>query len=182
MKLTIHPTRFRSPQAAISLVELLVSVAIASIIFAAVGSLSVFTSRSFVAMGNYNDLDRVSRNALDSMSREIRQTRQLTDYTTNKLTFREMDGSSLVFEFSPGTGTLVRKKGGADTTLLTQCDFLTFNISQRNPSNNFSFFPVSGTNFATAKLIDVNWRCSRKIFGNKVNTESVQTAKIVLRN
>jgi hypothetical protein len=33
-----------------------------------------------------------------------------------------------------------------------------------------------------AKLVDVSWLCSRKILGRKVNTESVQTAKIVMRN
>jgi prepilin-type N-terminal cleavage/methylation domain-containing protein len=182
MKPNFNPTNFRTLSAAFSLVELLIAVAVASIVFAAVGSLSLFTTRSLVAMGNYNDLDRASRNALDTMSREIRQTRQLTGYAVNKLTFQNLDGSALVFEFNPGDGTLVCKKGTASTTLLTQCDLLTFHISQRNPSNNFSFYPVSGTNYATAKLIDVNWRCSRNILGNKANTESVQTAKIVVRN
>jgi len=169
-------------QAGMSLMELLVAVAIASIVFAAVGSLSMFTSRSFVAMGNYNDLDRASRNALDSMSRDIRQAKQLVSYSSSKLSFTNMDGSTLVFEYNPSTGKLTRKLGTTTTTLLTQCDFLTFSISQRNPMTNFAFYAVSGNNYGTAKLIDVNWRCSRKILGNKVNTESVQTAKIVLRN
>jgi prepilin-type N-terminal cleavage/methylation domain-containing protein len=182
MNLTHQLHSHRATQSGLSLVELLVSVAVASIVFAAVGSLSLFTTRSFVAMGNYNDLDRVSRNALDTMSREIRQAKQLTGYTSNKLTFQNQDNSTVVFEYSPGTGKLTRQKGTTTTTLLTQCDLLSFNISQRNPSNNFSFFPVTGANLATAKLIDVNWRCSRQILGKKVNTESVQTAKIVLRN
>jgi hypothetical protein len=30
--------------------------------------------------------------------------------------------------------------------------------------------------------VDVSWKCSRQILGEKVNTESVQTAKIVMRN
>lgn len=166
----------------VSLLELMVSVAIASIVFAAVGSLSMFTSRSFVAMGNYNDLDRVSRTALDRMSREIRGTKQLTGFTNNKLTFQDQDGQTLVYEYKPSVGTLTRSKGSTNITLLTQCDFLKFNVSQRNPSNNFTFYPVSGSNWSTAKLIDVSWKCSRKIKGAKVNTESVQTAKIVLRN
>ena len=179
MKLTLNPF---SRSSGMTLIELMIATVVASIVFAAVGSLSMFTSRSFVAMGNYNDLDRLSRNALDNMSRDIRQARQLTGYTSNKLTFVEQDGSSLVFQYNPDAGTLIRTRGSSTTTLLTECDFLNFNISQRNPSNNFSFYPVSSTNFSTAKLIDVNWRCSRKILGAKVNTESVQTAKIVLRN
>jgi len=180
MKLNFHSHHSQSPQAALSLVELMVAVAVASIVFAAVGSLSMFTSRSFVAMGNYSDLDRASRNALDIMSREIRATSQLTSYTTTKLTFKDPDGTTLAFDYNPGNGTLTRQRGGTNTTLLKECDLLAFHISQRNPSNNFTFYAT--TNPATAKLIDVNWRCSRKILGNKVNTESVQTAKIVLRN
>jgi hypothetical protein len=31
-------------------------------------------------------------------------------------------------------------------------------------------------------MIDVSWKCSREILGAKINTESVQTAKIVIRN
>jgi len=32
------------------------------------------------------------------------------------------------------------------------------------------------------KLINMTWKCSRTIFGSKRNTESIQTAQIVLRN
>jgi len=75
---------------------------------------------------------------------------------------------------------LDRTKNSKTTTLLTQCDYLNFGISQRNPSNNFTFYPT--TNLNSVKLIDMNWRCSRKILQLKVNIESVQTAKIVIRN
>ena len=34
---------------------------------------------------------------------------------------------------------------------------------------------------ATAKVIDLSWVCSRSILGQKANTESVQTARIVIR-
>lgn len=180
MRINARQSVRRFQLSGMSLMELMISVAIGAIVFAAIGSLSMFTARSFVAIGNYGDLDRISRNALDQMSREIRQTRGLTAYSTNKLTFTDYDNSTLIFEYTPSKGTLERKKGTSTTTLLQQCDLLAFHISQRNPSNNFSFYP--STNVATAKLIDVSWRCSRKILGKKVNTESVQTAKIVLRN
>ena len=182
MKLSFATTSASLARSGMTLIELVVAVGIATIVFAAVGSLAMFTSRSFVAMGNYNDLDRNSRNALDRMSRDIRQARQLTAYTPTKLSFLQQDGTTLTFNYDSGAGTLVRKVGSASAVLLTGCDFLTFHISQRNPSNNFSFYPVSGTNYSTAKMIDVNWRCARQILGKKVNTESVQTAKIVLRN
>jgi prepilin-type N-terminal cleavage/methylation domain-containing protein len=182
MNLRFKPSNLRPSQAGMTLVELMVAVGVASIVFAAVGSLSMYTSRSFVAMGNYSDLDRLSRNALDRMSRDIRQSKQLTTYTPTKLSFLQQDGTTVTFDYNAGGGTLTRKQGGTNTTLLTGCDYLAFQIFQRNPTNGFAFYHVSATNYSTAKLIDVNWRCSRKILGNKINTESVQTAKIVLRN
>ena len=47
-------------------------------------------------------------------------------------------------------------------------------------SNTFDCYdPAYITN---ARVIQVTWRCSRPILGKKATTESVQSAKIVLRN
>jgi hypothetical protein len=165
---------------AFSLIELTVASGISVFVLGVLGLVTIFTARSFVAMGNYADLDRQSRNALDIMSREIRKSSALTAYATNKLTFQNSDGSTFIYEYSPTTGTLMRKQGSTNTVLLRQCDFLRFGISQRNPSNNFSFYPA--TDYSKAKLVDLSWKCSRAILGKKINTESVQTAKIVIRN
>lgn len=169
-------------RAGMTLVEMLVAVAVGSLVLAAVGLLMLFTVRSFVALGNYNDLDQASRNALDIMSYDIRQTRALTTYATNQLIFTDYDGAPLIYVWNanPNALTLSRIKGAQTKVLLKQCDYLRFGISQRNPSNNFNFYPT--TNAATAKLVDVSWTCSRQILQQKVNTESVQTAKIVIRN
>lgn len=180
--LNLHSTsrsrRLRS--AGMTLAEMLVSMAVGGIVLAAVGRLSLFTARSFVAMGNYNDLDRASTFCLDTMTREIRKTRALTSYSTNQLVFTDQDTNTLSYTYNPSTRELTRTKAGTTTVLLKQCDYLYFEISQRNPSTNFTFYPV--TSYSEAKLVDVSWRCSRQIFGAKVNTESVQTAKIVIRN
>ena len=173
-----------SKSRAFTLVEVLIMSAIATVVITAVMIFTLFATRSFIALGNYNDLDKASRNALDRLSREIRQTEALTGYATNKLTFRDYDNATLVYQWTPPSGTVAghldRTKNSTTTTLLTQCDFLNFGISQRNPSNNFTFYPT--TNVSSVKLIDMNWRCSRKILQLKVNIESVQTAKIVMRN
>jgi len=167
---------------AFSLVETSIGTAIGSIIMAAVMSLFIFGSRSFVAMGNYMDLDRTSRNALDRMSRDIRQTRSLQSYASNQLVFVDYDTNLLTFSWNKDTGQLTRTKGGQTTTLLTQCDYLNFHICQRNPiPGAFDFYPATN-NASIGKLVDLSWRCSRKILGAKINTESVQTAKIVIRN
>ena len=164
----------------LSVLEMLVAGSLASLVFAATAMLWIFSARSFEALGNYGDLDRASRNALDLMSRDIRQTKGVTSYSPTSLTFQDWDNGALTYAYDANARTLTRQKSGVNTLLLGQCDYLNFDISQRNPSNNFSFYPA--TNASLAKLIDVSWRCSRTILGAKINTESVQTAKIVIRN
>jgi hypothetical protein len=64
--------------------------------------------------------------------------------------------------------------------LLTNVDFLSFQIFQRNPvAGTYDTYPTSSA--TNCKLVSVSWICSRSILGSKLNTESVQTAKIVIR-
>jgi prepilin-type N-terminal cleavage/methylation domain-containing protein len=182
----VRPTSAPAALLGLSLIEMLVAVAISSIIFAAVASFSLFTARRFVSTGNYADLDRASRNALDVLTRDIRMAKSMTAFTTNKLTMTAYDNSTLIFEYTPANGRLTRKAGAETTVLLEQCDYLNFQVYQRRPMPGFQFFPATNAagayDPAVAKLVDVSWRCSRKILGQKMNTESVQTAKIVMRN
>jgi len=53
-------------------------------------------------------------------------------------------------------------------------------LRQRNPIDG-SLEVYDAASFDVAKVIDVSWVCSRTIFGRKENTESVQTARIVIR-
>lgn len=165
-----------------SLMELMISTAIGSVIAAAIMILMLYSGRSFAAMANYVSLDRSSRNALDVMSKQIRQTNKLTASTSTSLTFEDSDGGTLIFTYDPSARTLTRTKNGvADSkALLTECDALTFSIFQRNPiGGTYNVYPTATA--TTCKLVQMSWTCSRKIFGIKKNTESVQSAKIVIR-
>ena len=178
----VHPCgRKRAAALAFTIPEMLVATAIGGIVLAAVCSLSMFSARSFVGIGNYIELDQASRDALDNLSLAIRQTAGLKSYSPHSLTFTNLDNSQLVVTWNPQTRRVTETQGGTSKTLLTECDYLQFNMSQRNPSNGvFAFYPASGP--ATCKLVDVSWRCSRTLLGKKFHTESVQTAKIVIRN
>ena len=61
----------RKGQAAFTLVEVMVSSALGLMVVTVVAMLSFFSSRSFVAMTNYTDLNMASEVVLDKMSREI---------------------------------------------------------------------------------------------------------------
>src|SRR5213083_575694 len=71
--------------AGMTLVELLMAVGISGMVFAAVAILIFFSGRSYAALANYVDLDNRSRNALDRMSKEIRQVDCVTNSATATL-------------------------------------------------------------------------------------------------
>lgn len=177
--MSIKPHRGRRP-AGTSLIELLVAMAIGALVTLATGGLSLYSGRSFAAMCNYVDMEIHSRNALDMMTRDVRQAVALRSFATNQLVFEDFDGADLTYSYSPTTKTLTRLKGGDSQVLLRGCDRLDFAIFQRNPlGGTYDFYPTASA--TTAKLIQVTWTCAREIFGTTVNTESVQMAKIVIR-
>jgi len=159
----------------------MVAAALGLIALTAVGMLSWFSSRSFAAIANYVTLDQASQLALDKISREIRQARRLTDYSATSLNLLDFDNNPLQFVYDPDARTLVRTSAGQTNLMLTGCDFLQFTNYQRTPSSN-TFDAYQPGNLANSKVIQVTWSCSRKILGAKVNTESIQSAKIALRN
>ena len=163
-----------------TLVELMVAMAVAALLMMVVGTLALYSGRSFAALANYTDLDHASRNALDTLTRDVRQTQKLSSFQTNELVFVDSDGQPLTYRYSAADGTFRRIKGGTSQVLLTECDYLKFSIYQRNPIGG-TYDQYDAATADTCKLIEVSWICSRQIFGKKVNTESVQTAKIVIR-
>ncbi len=164
-----------------TLVEVMIATGIGTMILAAAGSLMVYNVRSLAALTNYADLDRYSRTAVDKLSQDIRQSTDLISFSTTELEFNSSRGrSNITYTYYPDSRTLVRRQGSNRETLLKECDSLVFTVYGRNNvSNTWDQFVV--TTASGAKLIKLNWTCSRTILGQAVNTESVQTAKIVMR-
>src|SRR6266516_6024341 len=177
-----RPTNFR--RAGMTLVELLVAAAISTIVFTAVGSVIFYSSRSFVAMANYTDLDNKSRKTLDRMSKEIREVNRVTAYGTATLSSGQvvtnqlvMSGTNttgtaytLTYNYDPAQQTLTRMKlqSGVTTTnvLLEGCSYLNFGMYQRNAiTNSFDQYNIITTN-GTCKVVQLYWICSRNILGN----------------
>jgi Tfp pilus assembly protein PilW len=167
---------------AFTLVDILVATVVGSLVLLAFAKLTAYTGRSFAALTNYVDLDRHSRDALDQMVSKIRQATELTSYSSNRLQFDYQKTNTLIYAYSPSAKTLTETFAGASKVLLTGCDQLNFYMFQRNTAGGtYDQFPATMTNNA-AKLIQVSWVCSRTVLGTRINTESVQSAKIVIRN
>jgi len=175
--------RWRS---AFTLVEMLVSMGAGSIVMLAVCSTFFFFAKATISLSNYSDLDNASRNALDTMTRDVRQMIQLDSYSADaagaRLNLLATNGT-LSFVYDRTAKTLTRVYGTESTVLLRDCDSLSFGLFQRNPmGGTYDQYPAATNNLAiTCKLIQMSWVCSRQILGNTLNTESVQTAKIVIR-
>ncbi len=177
-----------------TLVEVMVAVMLGSVLMASACSVWLFGSRSFAAMGNYADMDAKSRNALDRMSREIREASQVMGFqntgTTKWLTITNaIRSTTITYTWNASSRTLMcQKTGEADQVYLTECDNFVFDLFQRTPQSGktYVFYPAtnapSSYDLSICKLINMSWKCSRTILGGRVNTESVQTAQVVLRN
>jgi len=161
------------------LLELLIATSVGSILLISTGMLISFSARSFAAMTNYVDLDSKSRKALDRITRDIRQANGLTSFTDRELVLQDWDNQPLRYTFNPETHQLTRTKDATEV-MLTECDFLRFDTFQRNPvGGSYDQYPTAVA--ATCKVIQLSWVCSRRILGAKINTESVQSAKVVIR-
>lgn len=161
-----------------TLVEMMIAVAIGIIVMGAVLATSVYVAKSFVILGNYYDLDKDSRHTLDVFSRDVRSISNVVASATNYLNMVDVNGNQIDYNWNGSN--FIRSYNGEAQVMLKDCDYFNMNFYQRNVSNDFTFYPSPAWN--EIKLVDVKWHCYRPVLGSKLTTESVQTAKIVVRN
>lgn len=185
----------RNSRSGFTLIEMVTAIGVGVIVIAAIVTLAIISAQNFAATANYVRMDDQSRNALDRISREVRNATRLIGFSTNNPQYltltNEAMGIGTTIKYNPTIGTLtLAKTGQATETILTQCDSFSFELCNRYPlitSSNITFYP--SVNAATGqldpafcKVINMSWKCSRTILGSKLNTEIVQTAQVVLRN
>jgi hypothetical protein len=164
-----------------TLPEMLVGVGVGSLALMSIMMIFMSSNKSFQAMGNYISLDQASRLAVEKMTRDIRNSQNLTSFSTNQLVFTYSGATSLVYSYDPTARTLTSwQTGGSTNTLLTGCDSLKFSMYNNVPQPGGTL--TNATTIGQAKAISTFWKCSRTIFGSKINTEYMQEALIVIRN
>ena len=167
--------------AAATLVELMIAILVGSLVFLVLTAIAVYTSRSFAALGNYMELDKRSRNTLDRMTQMIRESDGVLSWSNHELVL-SYQTQPLSFAYKPSDKQLVMTEtNGSQRALLEGCDFLDFQIFQRTAVGGvYDQYPVTADE-AAAKIVQISWVCSRSLIGNLINSESVQSAKIVIR-
>jgi hypothetical protein len=180
---------------AFTLTEVMVASSVGMMVLAAVGFMSLYASRSSLAVSNYTDLEAKSRYALDVISRELRQASAVLSYQTNSsvktLVLTNTDqAAAITLAYDSGARMVSLQKTGESTqNILSECDRWDFALYQRTPfvtATNVTYYPATnsagGIDLRICKLISLSWKCSRLVAAQKLNTESVQAAQFVLRN
>jgi Tfp pilus assembly protein PilW len=169
-----------------TLVEMMITATIGLLVLTTVGFLFLFGLRSFGALSNYADMDARSRMGMDLMLREIREANFVTGYQTNGATqwlslSNSLQGIVNKFTWDPTAGTVVwEKTGQAAKTLFVGCASWKVNFYLRAPDASGAF-PAT-TNLSRCKRINMSWQCYRTNIISKMNSESIVTADVVLRN
>src|SRR5262244_2869310 len=91
----------RACRAGLSLFELILSLGLAGIVLLVLVAITVATGRSLAEFFNYVDLDHSNRIAIDVMSRDLRQVRYLSSYSTNAVSFVDKDLTTISYVYSP---------------------------------------------------------------------------------
>jgi hypothetical protein len=150
-------------------------------------TLFLFSIRSFAALANYANLDQENRMAMDKLTREIRQARQVQAFNTNasgnSLTILNGTGQQITYSFDQVNRRMTRSAGGDTSVLLTNCNLLDFQLFQRTPSNDFGVYSnYYGGNWTQhVKVVQLSWKTGRTLPNGLVNSENIQTARIVIR-
>src|SRR4051794_2226120 len=96
-------------QHGLTLIEMLVGVAVSSLLFLVLAAFSIYGARSFQNLENYSDLNALGVNAMDILTRDIRQAVSVASLSTNQLVFnRNTNQAQLTFTFNPATRKLTR--------------------------------------------------------------------------
>lgn len=171
-----------------TLMEMMIAVGLFSLVGMALMGTWIFSVKTMASMYAYSVLDANNRQAMDQLTREIRQAKRVLAYSTNSITIltAKEDGTTptVTYSFSPSTKKMIRSSSDEGSRqLLDNCSLLQFQLYTRCPSNAvFGAFPVAVNNWSnTVKVLQLTWKTAVTRPDGIINSENVQTARIVIR-
>ena len=189
--LTSCATR-RSGRRGFTLIEYLIATSIGLLVMTVALVFWAYASRTCASLLGYVDLSTTSKNALANISQQIRNAKAVTSCSQHKLVLvvpgstgtnkhtmtylYDSTNKSLQQIFAKNAGSLERK------TLLTGCTNFNFSVFQRTPISNSFQLNTNAWNTNTAKVVNMQWTCVRKLTGDKDTVETQVSANVVIRN
>jgi len=179
----------RKSRRGFTLVEILIAAGLFGIVSLALATIFFFSTRSFVSMTTYAELDKINRTAMDKLTYEIRQANHVNAVTMDDsghisgISLINGDGQAVTYNFDSATKQLVRSASGSSQVLLEDCSLIYFNLYQRNPiGGTYNIYPAATNDWQhTVKVVSLTWKASRPIYGGPAVSENIQTAQVVIR-
>jgi prepilin-type N-terminal cleavage/methylation domain-containing protein len=160
-----------------TMVELMLTVAIAGIILAGAATTLNLWARSSMAVGNYADMSGSTRRALDIFASDVRMATDVSTSSANRFTFTAYgSGTSTVavdYRFDAGVGTLTRTYDGVSQVILQDVDQFLFAYLDMNLS--------ATTNPLSVKVVRIESILQKRVL-NISNTDEIISARFMLRN
>lgn len=173
-------SRDKQHTAAFSFVELLVALSLSTVLAITLGSISLYTSKRFVATAASSDLSYKSRNTLDLLTSDLRQMTSLTNYASNSITVLDLATNTVSYTWDPATKIFQRVKNGGVKILLDECDSLSFSMFKASPIDGvLDVEPTTKTK--ECKALKVEWTCSRTNLAAALKARVNVAETIVLR-
>ena len=172
-----------------TLVEMMVAVGIFSLVGMALMGTYIFSVKSMASMYSYSLLDQYNRQAMDQLTREIRQSKRVLAYTTNSITIQTANDDGTTGPTLPTRSTRATRRCCAPPRTGPRGSFSTIaacsasNCSPAAPATPCSAASRwrSTTGHNTVKVLQLTWKTSMMQPSDIANSENVQTARIVIR-
>ncbi len=164
--------------------EMLIATGLFGITSAALCAVYLFGMRSYAALENYAQFDQISRLVMDTMTKEIRQAKQVINFSTNSFTFINGDGLSITYNFNADGQELIRTASdGSVQVLLNNCSLIAFGAYQRNNiAGTWDQYPAATNDWSeTVKVVQMTWKTTLPVPGGPGVSEKIQTARVVIR-
>lgn len=171
----------RPRRAGFTLVEILVSMGLASMILVSVLSSFIFFGKSSSSVGTYSDMSRESRRTLELLAQDIRMAEDVIVAQPYRLILQEpasIGGNRVWYEFDIDELNFTR----------TEMNGLTV-VQQKTLLNNvelfnFAYYNIRGdltTKLIEAKSVRIDAEMARYVTGLR-NTDYIISARFMMRN
>ena len=167
--------------AAFTLVEYMIAMSVGLIVLAAACVLWGFASVTCAGLLNYVDMSMTSKNALEMVSREIRNAVAVQSFSASQLVLLDPREQQVTLTYDSASQTLKQTKGTEQKILLQGCSSFQFKVFQRTPTYASDALSVA-TSTNTAKVVQMQWTCARKLTGDKQNVENLVSSRVVIRS
>jgi hypothetical protein len=151
-----------------------------------------YASRTCAILYSYVDMGMTSKDAVNLMSKQIRNATAVQSCSTQELVLRvpsrlTTNKATVTYSYTPTNQSIVQTitESGQQTMskiLVTRCTNFAFSVYQRTPiSNSFSLYET-GYSTNTTKVVQMRWRSTRPLRGDKDVIEDQVSAEVVIRS